>query len=268
MDVAKKHHTVSTPSETRGTIQSVTQALRALDYLQECGGEVGVTELAQALNVHKSTASRLLTTMRLGGYVSRNEITAKYSLSIRIVQLAKTKLNQLDLRTQARPFLEELAQKTNETVHLAIMDEDKLVYIDKVDTTHTLTMRSNIGYRIDPHCTALGKAILSLLPEEQRAHILAEKKLHRFTPNTITDPQMFEEHLLKIRTRGFAVDDEEHEIGVRCTAAAIRDFTNNVIGAISVSGPIARISRQRAEEVGRLVKDACARLSSALGYED
>jgi IclR family KDG regulon transcriptional repressor len=258
-----KHRT----GESRNTIRSVAQALKALDYLESCGDEAGVTEVGEALGVHKSTASRLLATMESGGYVARNDVTSKYSLGMRVVELAKTKLDQLDLRTYARPFLEELVRKTEETAHLAIMDQGSIVYIDKVDTPHILIMRSRIGYRISPHCTALGKAILSALPEPRRDAILQEEGLERFTPNTITDPLMFREHLRKVRTQGFAVDDEEHEEGIRCAAAVVRDHTGGVAGAISVSGPAVRVSRQRVEEIGISVRDVCHRLSKSLGYK-
>ncbi len=252
--------------ENRNTIRSVENALKALDYLESCWDEAGVTEVGQALGVHKSTASRLLATMESRGYVARNGVTGKYSLGMRIVELAKTKLDQLDLRTQARPFLEELVQKTEETAHLAIMDQRTIVYIDKVDTPHTLIMRSRIGYRVCAHCTALGKAILAALPDARANVILKEEGLPRFTPNTITDPLAFKEHLNRVRIQGFAIDDEEHEEGMRCAAAVIRDHTGGVAGAISVSGPTVRVSRQRVEEIGVLVRDVCGRLSRSLGY--
>jgi IclR family KDG regulon transcriptional repressor len=257
-----KHDT----GESRNTIRSVAQALKALDYLESCGDGAGVTEVGQALGVHKSTASRLLAAMESKGYVARNDVTGKYSLGIRVLELAKTKLDQLDLRTYARPFLEELVKRTEETAHLAILDQASIVYIDKVDTPHTLVMRFRIGYRIAPHCTALGKAILSALPQARIDAILQEKGLQRFTPNTITDPLMFKEHLRKVRIQGFAVDDEEHEEGMRYAAAIIRNHTGCVVGAISVTGPAVRVSRQRVEEIGVLVRDACRRLSRSLGY--
>ncbi len=252
--------------ESRSTIRSVVHALKALDYLESCGDEAGVTEIGQALGVHKSTASRLLATMESKGYVARNDITGKYSLGMRVVELAKTKLDQLDLRTHARPFLEELVRKTEETAHLAVMDQGSIVYIDKVDTPHTLIMRSKIGYRISPHCTALGKAILTALPEARIDAILQEEGLQRFTPNTITDLLTFKEHLRRVKSQGFAIDDEEHEEGIRCVAAVIRNHTGHIAGAISVSGPAARVSRQRVDEIGVLVRDVCRKLSKSLGY--
>lgn len=246
-------------------MRAVLHTLDVLDYLASCQGEAGVTEVGQALGVHKSTASRLLSTMEARRYVSRNGVTGKYSLGMRLVELSKIKLEQLDLRAHVRPFLKELVRSTGETAHLAILDQGEVVYIDKVDTPQTLMMRSRIGYRISPHCTALGKAMLASLPEDVVEALIREKGLPRFTPNTITDPLAVKEHLHRVRAQGFAIDDEEHEEGIRCAAAAIMDYAGRVAGAISISGPTIRISRQRVEELGVLVKDVCRRLSASLG---
>lgn len=246
-------------------VRAASHTLDVLDYLATRQGEAGVTEVGQALGVHKSTASRLLATMEARRYVSRNGTTGKYSLGMRLVELSKVKLDRLDLRAHARPFLEELVSNTGETSHLAILDRGEVVYIDKADTPQTLMMRSRIGYRISPHCTALGKAILAALPDDVVNALMSEKGLPRFTPNTITEALPMKEHLRRVRAQGFAIDDEEHEAGIRCAAAAIMDHAGRVAGAISVSGPTFRVSRQRIEEFGMLVRDACHRLSSSLG---
>lgn len=250
----------------RQSVRSVAHVLDVLDYLDSCRDEAGVTEVGEALGMHKSTASRILSTMETRGYVSRNDITGKYSLGMRLLELSRTKLEQLDLRPRARPFLEELVRKTDETAHLAVLDQGRVVYIDKVDTPQTLMMRSRVGYRIAAHCTALGKAILAELPIGTVDSILADKGMTRFTPNTITDRAVLKEHLRRVQDQGFAIDDEEHEEGIRCAAAAVLDHAGRVAGAISVSGPTIRVSRQRVEEIGNLVRDASRRLSSSLGY--
>lgn len=251
--------------ERRNTINSVVQALKALNYLEMCGGEAGVVEISEALGVHKSTASRLLATMNSQGYVARNDATQKYSLGIRIVELARAKLEQFELRAYARPFLEELSQKTEETIHLAIIDQKKLVYVDKVDSPQTLAMRSSVGVKIPLHCTALGKAILAGLDETKRDAMLKGGELQDFTPNTITNSAQLIDHLNIVRSRGFAVDDQEHEEGIRCVAAVVWDHNDEIAGAISVSGPTLRISEERTEELGALIKDVCQRLSRSLG---
>jgi IclR family KDG regulon transcriptional repressor len=263
---AAKSARSAAPAKSRQSAKSVNRVLDVLDYLDSCHSEAGVTEIGKALGVHKSTASRLLSTMETRGYVNRNDITGKYSLGIRLLELSRTKLEQLDLRFRARPFLEELVNKTNETAHLAVLNQGSVVYIDKIDTPQTLMMRSRIGYRIAAHCTALGKAILARLPSEIVDSILADNGMARFTPNTITDIPTFKEHLRRVKNQGFAIDDEEHEEGIRCAAGAILDYTGSVAGAISVSGPSIRISRQRLDEIGRVVRDVSRRLSSSLGY--
>ena len=252
--------------EKKGTVRSVTQVLGTLDYLETCKDGAGVTEVAGALGVHKSTASRLLAAMRSEGYVTRSDLTGKYFLGIRVVELGKAKLDQFDIRIHARPYMEELSRRTEETIHLAILEQDKLVYIDKVDTTHILVMRSSIGYRISPHCTALGKAILSVLSENNRDSLIERIHFYRFTSNTITDPAMLKAHLQDVKIQGFAFDDEEHEEGIRCAAAPIRNHNREVIGAISISAPMTRMSKERLKEMGMLVRDTCSKLSASLGF--
>jgi len=253
----------------RGRSQAVNSVARALDILDSLAahrGEVGVTEVSQEIGVHKSTVSRVLATMESRGYVSRNGTSGKYCLGMRLVELASYRLEQIDLRSQARPFLEELVRATGETAHLAVFDQGKVVYVDKVDTPQTLMMRSRIGYRAFAHCTALGKAILSGLPDDVVERVLSEKGLPRFTPNTIVDPLALKEHLRRVRAQGYAIDDEEHEEGIRCAAAAVLNHTGRVIGALSVSGPTLRVSRQDVETIGNLVRDSARRLSASLGY--
>lgn len=253
-------------SGNKGTMRSVAQVLRVLDYLETCDSGATVTEVAEALDVHKSTASRLLASMRAAGYVARSELTGKYSLGIRVVELAKAKLEQFDIRTHARPYLEELWRRTEETVHLAIMEGDRLVYIDKIDTTHIFVMRSRIGSRIPAYCTALGKAILAALPESERNAIMEKTQFRAYTPKTITKPKVLKEHLQEVARQGFAVDDEENEEGMRCVAAAIRNHSGEVVGAISISAPTSRMPEEKMRETGLLVKEICARLSASLGY--
>ena len=255
------------PSESeRPAVQSVIHALDILDYMVSCSREVGVTELARVMNIHKSTVSRLLSTLDARGYVTRNPQTRQYSLGMHLLELSRAKLDQLDLRSLARPYLESLVRDTGETAHLAIMDHDKVVYIDKVDTPQTLMMRSKVGYRIAVHCTALGKAMMAEFPEDVASTLLDPASMVRFTPNTITDPDSLRQHLAVVRERGYAIDDEEHENGIRCVASAVKDHAGRVAGAISLSGPTLRVSRERAESLGQLVCNTSRQLSTALGY--
>lgn len=247
-------------------IQSVLHIVAVLDYLCNCDGEAGVTEISKATGVHKSTASRILSTLESRSLVSRNEWNSKYSLGMRLVEYARRKLDQIDVLSCARPYLERLVETTSETAHLALLDHHEIVYIDKVDTPQTLMMRSRVGNRAPAHSTALGKAMLADLSDEALDALFEERELPRLTSNTIADLNTLKEHLRRIGERGYALDDEENENGIRCAAAPIKDFSCRIIAAMSVSGPTVRVSRQRLEEIGRLVADSAAQLSQALGY--
>ena len=263
---AKAHGGSVSAGAARSSAQSVTHALDILDYLASSRGEAGVTEVARSLGVHKSTASRLLATLNARGYVSRDPQSGKYTLGMHLIELSRVKLDQIDLRQLARPYLEDLVYSTGETAHLAILDHGKVVYIDKVDTPQTLGMRSSVGYRIAAHCTALGKALLAELPADELDTVLEPGKMARFTSNTVTDPETLRLHLICVRERGYAIDDEEHEEGIRCIAAAVRDHAARVAAAISVSGPTFRITREKADAIGKMVSDAARRLSEASGF--
>lgn len=225
-----------------------------------------MTEISKAIGVHKSTASRILATLESRSFVSRNESSSKYSLGMRLVEYARRKLDQIDVLSCARPHLEQLVRVTSETAHLALLDHREIVYIDKVDTPQTLMMRSRVGNRAPAHSTALGKAMLADLSDEALDALFDGHELPRLTSNTISDLHTLKEHLRRIMERGYAVDDEENENGIRCAAAPIRDFSGHIIAAMSVSGPTVRVSRQRLEEIGRLVADSAEGLSQALGH--
>ena len=154
----------------------------------------------------------------------------------------------MDVVSASRPFLEQLSSETSETVHLAVLDGESVVYVDKIDSPHLLRMYSHVGRRAPAYCTGLGKALLSSLTEPELRRIYPQKKLHRFTPNTITEPGRLEAELAEIRQRGVAVDNEEHEVGIVCFAAPVRERSGRVLAAISVSIPKLRFAaadRQR-----------------------
>lgn len=247
-------------------ITAVLRALAILDLLYQANGELGITEISQELSLHKSTVSRLLTTLVTAEYVHQNPVTKKYYLGIHLVQLGMTVLNQIELRKVARPYLQELMNLSNEAIHLGIMEQNEVIYIDKLDAEHGLMMGSRIGGKSPGYCTGLGKVLLAFSPPDKLKQLLAQDQLFRFTANTITNPATLAEHLKQIRAQGYAIDDEEHELGVRCVAVPIRDHTGSVIAAVSVSGPTLRMTR---EKLDRLIPEIIAtgnRISKALGY--
>jgi IclR family transcriptional regulator, KDG regulon repressor len=246
---------------------TVCKALDILDCLSKEGAPLPTKEIARSCGISRPTAYRLLSTLTAYGYVTRDRNQdERYRLGYKVLELSKSLLDGIELRQQARPFLASLSQQTNETVHLAVLDRDEVIYIDKVESTQAVRMHSTMGSRSPVHCTSLGKAILAFLPPEERQQILASVKLERRTANTITDRAQLEEHLDAVRLQGFAMDDVENEEGIRCVGAAIFGYSGQVVAAVSVSGPAYRLSAERAREIGVQARNTAASISRQLGH--
>ncbi|MBO8127516.1 MAG: IclR family transcriptional regulator [Firmicutes bacterium] len=248
-------------------VTSVSRALDILDLLGSSSKELGVTEISKAMGLPKTTVYRLLTTLMAHQYVNQDVDTGKYRLGLHLAKLGRQVLDHIDLRQAVRPFLKKLATLTGETVHLGILDNNQMIYIDKVESDQMLTMKSRIGASAPVHCTAVGKVLLAYASEKIIETILAQP-LTGFTSTTITDPEALRRHLATIRERGYAIDDEEHEIGIRCIGVPVRNHARKVIAAISVAGPAVRITRERLEEIKPLVIEIGHEISHALGYSD
>lgn len=254
--------------ERRNTsiVQSIDRALDILEVLANEEGPLRLTELSRRLSLHKSTTHRLLSSLIQRKYVDQDPETGKYRLGLKVFEIGSLVFNKMELRVEARPFLEELMQKTLETVHLVILDEGQAIYIDKVESPQKIRMYSEIGKRTPLHCTSVGKALLAYLPEPELNRILRDLDYRRFTPNTITSAEELKEHLARVRSQGFAIDDAEHEEGIRCVAAPIFNYTGKVIATISVSGPTIRVTRERLNELIPIVMEVSQRISRRLGY--
>lgn len=214
--------------------QSLERGLRVLAALAE--GPRTLDQLALALDVHKSTAMRLVRTLEAERFV-RREDAHRYRLGSALFALAHQALEDLDVRTAARPHLVELGEVSGHTAHLATLEDDQAVYVDKVDGKHPVQMYSRIGRRAPLHCTAVGKALLALLPEPQRVRCAERIAYPQLTASTITGPEQFLAELDGVRQRGYAVDDGEHEDFVHCLAAPVRNHRGESVAAVSVSVP-------------------------------
>lgn len=255
-----------TMSNSNSSIQSLNRALLILDLLKENPNGLRITEIAKALNVAKSSAHRLTTTLNNFGYVKQDSETKKYSLGLKLVELGDVVLQSLDIRTVASPFLHELANELGETVHLVIRENSEIVYIDKIESPQTIRMYSRIGKRAPLHCTGVGKAILAYLPESIRNKIINEKGLQKFTEYTITTKEDLLRNLEEIRKRGYSIDDQEHELGIRCVAAPIFNHKNEVIAGISVAAPTFRFQTEMIETYANRVTKNASQISLSLGY--
>lgn len=234
-------------------IRSAQRIFSILEILA-AKGELGVTELAALSGLNKATVHRQLNTLLSMGYVRKNEQSEKYGLTFKLLDVAGQFLSRIDLRALARPYLDKLAELTGETVHLVQKEGAYCVYIDKVEpSVNSIRMVSRIGLRLPLYCTAVGKSILAARSNQEILSIWNSSDISAHTPNTITDWEKFEREIESIRRLGYAVDNEENEIGVRCVAVALRDFTGKACHAISVSAPVSRMDENRIRQTAELL---------------
>lgn len=250
-------------------VQSVLKTIKLLETLSE-QDEVGVTELAEAVDGNKSTVYRFLNTLCGLGYVRQNKKNEKYSLTLRLFQMGVQALNRLDLHKTAQPVMEELAEYSMETIHLASMEENHIFYLDKIESPLALrvAMGSAQGRFAQAYCTGVGKTILSCLSDEKREEMLQGTSWERKTASTITSRNELDKELAQIHKQGFAYDMEENESGVRCVAAPIFDSKGKICGALSISGPSVRMDREKLNDLANKVKSAGEKISSDLGAAD
>ena len=247
-------------------IQSIDRALQVLELFSLEKPEWGITEISKALNIYKSNVHNVLTTLAEKGFVIKDSKTDKYKLGIKFFELGSIVIKNMDLRKIAHPYIEELSKEFNETVHLGVLDKGRVVSIEREESDKSLCSHVEIGKRTPLHCTAVGKAIMAYLSEDEINLIIREKGLEKFTENTITTKKDLENEFKKIREQGYAVDKIEHEEGVRCVAGSIRDYTGKVVASMSVSGPAFRINESNIPNIAKKVKEYCDYISKEMGY--
>ncbi len=250
----------------RARSQTVEKALQLLHVLAEQPGPVSLLALSRAAHLDKTTTHRLATSLTRYGLFRFDPLTRSYSLGLRLVQLGHRAITQLDLEGEARPYLQQLGAVSGEAVHLGVFDEGEVVYIAQVPSQHPVIIRARVGTRVLCHCTAMGKVLLAVGPADRLETALAGFGLPAMTPNTITSREDLAEHLARVRRLGYAVDDEEHRLGVRCVAAPVFDHTGTANAAISITGPAFRLLRERLNELVEPLTEAAGKLSVQLGY--
>jgi len=241
-------------------IQSLARGLKILDILGQAQDGVSITELANTLGVDKGSAARLMSTLVCHGYAEKDETTRRFHLGSQVVTLSRSVLTHRPLREAAKPYLHQLMERTGECAHLAIPAQGKVLYIDQVESPATLRVNAQVGTMNPLHCTALGKALLAF------GDLELPSDLTSFTPRTITDPEMLRRHLNEVRQHGYAVDDEEFDIGVRCIAVPVFDFRGKAVGAIGISGPATRMTPERLPALAEIVVEIGKTLSERLTF--
>ncbi len=225
---------------------------------------LSVQELEKEIELHRSSIYRYLSVLKESGYVKREN--GRYQLGFKVLELAFLLLDRLDIRKIAHPYLIELSEITQATVHLCQLDGAEVVYLDKVETSRSLPLYSRIGGRAPAYCTGVGKALLAFLPPKRLERVLGQITFKHYTDRTITDKERLLRELAETKRRGYALDKEEHEEGIQCVAAPIFGFTGEPIASISVTDIARKIvgkEKELAAEVVRIAKG----ISHAMGGE-
>lgn len=239
--------------ENKNPIQVADRLFQVLETLAVTG-PMALMDLSRTLDLNKSTMHRLLTSLTYLGYVKQDEETGKYSLSFKILSLANHFMEKMDILDTVRPMLRRLSVETGETVHFVQQEGLDAVYICKEESTqNSVRMVSKVGSRIPLYCSGVGKAILADLSEKKARQIWEESDKKALTPYTIIDDDLFFARLASIREKGYALDDEENELGVRCVAVCLPHFSGETRCAISISAPVNRMSDERIAELASIL---------------
>lgn len=252
--------------ETKNPVQSAERIFLVMEMLAD-NGEMGLMEISAALGLHKSTVHRLLMSLIYMGYAKQDETSQKYMLSYKIVSLAGKLLDRMDIMQVAKPYLERLSDLSGEAVHLVAREDNNILYIYKIEAkVGTIRMVSHVGMVHPMYCSGVGKAIMATLPEEELRQIWNESIIEKKTDKTIVDYEEMLRVLEEVKRNGYALDDEENEKGVRCIAACLKSYQNEVKYAFSISGPTSRMTRERVKELSVDVKKVQEELSRELGF--
>jgi DNA-binding IclR family transcriptional regulator len=256
---------VAKSSASAAPVGVISKVLRILEALQGSSSGLALKAICDLTGIHKSTAHRFLKHLERERYLIRTEAGA-YLIGPRLSQMSARGSHGATLQGVARPILWELWKSTQETVNLAVLDQGTVLYVDVIESPHEFRLSSRVGTRRSLHVTALGKALAAFLPAELRENVLNTITFQSATPRTIMNLLQFRRELEKIRQQGYAVDDEEAVQGARCVSAPILNSDSEPIGAVSVSGPITRVSPEQVGMLAGAVMSASRAISAAMGF--
>ena len=253
-------------ADSGSTVKSLRSALRLLELVGKERNGARVKDLAAISGVNPASVSKMLSTLAAQGFVRRDAATRRYFLGFKLIELGTVLIESLDIRSVARPVLQDLEAATNEVINLAAYHVGDLIYIDKYEGTKSLRMHSKIGGRADWVNTAVGKAVFADLPDHEKAYLLEKFSFTPKTPASITSREVFLAQISEVHEKGYAVDVEENEMGILCVGAAVFDYSGNPVGAVSISWPVVRGGLKRLETLQKPLREACAVISKAMGY--
>ncbi|NDL01515.1 glyoxylate bypass operon transcriptional repressor IclR [Photorhabdus bodei] len=263
----KKTKITASNAVANGQVQSLSRGLTLLEYISESPGGIALTDLAQQAGLPNSTTHRLLTTLQQHGFIRQIGDLGLWVIGSHTFIIGSSFLQSRNLLALIHPILRRLMEDSGETVNLAILDhsEYEAVIVDQVQCNALMRMSAPIGGKLPMHASGAGKAFLSTLSDNQLVQLLHKKGLHSYTQHTKTTPSNLKENLEQARKQGYSFDDEEHALGLRCIAACIYDEHHQAFAAISISGPVSRITDDRITELGALVIRAAKEISKEYG---
>jgi len=249
-------------------LQSLDRAVSVLDLLGESEGPLGLADVCERMALHKSTAHRALMVLERCGLIERTPEN-RFRLGLKLYELGSRAVEQIDLRARVHPWFRRLSAQVGETIHLGVLQKTSVVYLDKVEPSNRrVWLSSRIGASNPVYCTAMGKAMLAYLPEDAATEIIGKIRFVRLTRRTLMTPEALRRSLDRVRRRGYAIDDEEAEEGVRCIGAPILSETGAPMAAVSVSGPTSRITQQSVPGIAEHLLRCCREISSSLGVRE
>jgi DNA-binding IclR family transcriptional regulator len=244
-------------------IRSFAKGVKVLEHLAD-NEFLTVARVAKLMNINRASSHRFLSTLKELGYADKDD-NSRYYLTSKVIELGMKVLDRFEIRKIARPFLQELSNKFNETINLGYFNGEEVLTIDKIDSTEILRMDAGIGGGEPAYCTSLGKAILAHLPAQQLETYLQATELIPFTPNTVISMDKLKAELMQIKENGYSIDDEELSVGLRCVGAPLFDHNGRALYAISLSGPSIRMGSKKIEEMSRELRKICQILSGQMG---
>lgn len=244
-------------------VKSLYKALQILECFSVDTPELGITEISQQLGLYKSNVSNIVTTFVKAGYLEQNPENSKYRLGFKILQLSQIIASNISFRKMILPYMQEIADQTNEIVYLGVPYEGEVVYLDSCYPKNQLSTRSMLGVKAPLYCTGIGKAMLSHLTEDVWQTVLS-KGLKKYTENTITDADALIDDLLHTRERGYSIDRMEHEFGIKCVGIPLLNKKRQLVAGLSISGPSLRFDDDKIEEYATLLRSAARQIEMKL----
>jgi DNA-binding IclR family transcriptional regulator len=245
---------------------AVERALGMLEAVAQEPDGLSNAEISRKLQIPKSSASYILRTLEKQNYLNRDGQSGKYRVGLKILSLSRGALSGIDVREVALPIMRHLVDKTNLTCHLAILDGPEAVYIEKVEPTGFIRMDTWVGRRMRVHATSVGKALVAHIPQERLEKMIADRAMERRTPKTITTLPRLLKELDRVRTQGYAVDDEENNLGARCLGAPVFNQQGQIEASLGLSGTTNQVNSETMPRIIEALKDAARHISMQLGY--